>query len=169
MEQSLSPRLARVRQLSLAFRMICRVLLVLTVLLAIGWVIPMLSRQPTRGATPAAYDIGVMVIGLVSLSYFLGGLWMLERLFSVFATGHVFEPSSGRWLKRFGFWIATVMLLPMVLRMGLDWAVFGRLGAIGEGPFAPIVGAFVVGLFLMMLGWVLEEASELQAEQELTV
>jgi hypothetical protein len=34
---------------------------------------------------------------------------------------------------------------------------------------APIFGSILAGLFLIMLGWVLEEAGELQAEQELIV
>ena len=170
MKPTLPPRLVKVRQLSLAFRLVCRVLFVLTVLLGIGLAVPyLLLYQPGVGAKPGAYAVGVMVIGLVSLAYWAAGLWVLERLFSVFVTGRVLDPNSGRWLKWFGFWVATALLLPIGMRMTLDWAAFGRLGAIREGPFAPAIGCFLLGLFLMMLGWVLEEASEPQAEQDLTV
>ena len=168
MQHPLSPRLERIRQVSRGFRMVCRVLIAVAVLLLIGVAIPMAaSYGPGRGAD--LHHVGVGVLGLLSLAYWVAGLWMLERLFSVFVGGRVFDPDSGRWLTRFGFWVATVMLLPLAGRVALDWAAYGRLGAIAEGPFAPAVGALLVGLFLMMLGWVLEEASELQAEQDLTV
>ena len=163
-----SPRLSRVRQISLAFRVMCRVLIVLTVLLLIALAVPMVTSYG-RGSGGDLHYAGVRVLAVLTLIYWVVGLWMLERLFSVFASGRVFAPESGRWLTRFGFWVATVSLLPLGGRMALDWAAYGRLGAVGEGPFAPAVGALFVGLFLMMLGWVLEEASELQAEQDLTV
>jgi len=167
---TVSPRLAKVQQFSLLFRMTCRVLLVGTALAGIGFLVPyLLSSQSSSSDQRDTYSIGVMVIGLLYLTYWGLGLWILERLFNVFVSGRVFDVESGRWLKRFGLWVGTCLLLPLLSRMAWDWANYGRLGAIRDAPLAPVVVCFVVGLFLMMLGWVLEEGSELQAEHDLTV
>lgn len=166
---TLSPRIVKIRQVSSAFCIICRVLLALSVLAGVGLVIPYFLLQRSPAQAPGVYEIGNLMVGLITFTYWASGLWMLERLFNTLLTGPVFDPNSGRWLKRFGFWVMTSLLVPIGLRMALDLAVFGRLGAIAEGPFTPVVGAFFVGLFVMMLGWILEEGSELQAEQDLTV
>ena len=154
--------------MSLMFRTLCLVLTVLALLLLAGGPFYMLLQRPAA-ARADAYSLGVNVIGLVMLAYWAAGPWMLVRLFGVFASGRIFVPESGRWLKRFGFWLATALVVPIVLRMALDMAFYGALGAIRDASFTPVVGALFVGLFLIMLGWVLEEGSELQSEQDLTV
>ncbi len=121
------------------------------------------------GPGPDLYSAGATVIGIGGLCYWLVGAWLLERLFSNFIAGRYFEASSGLWLKRFGFWMATCCLFPFAGRYLWDVAFYGGPGAIRESPMAPIFGSILAGLFLIMLGWVLEEAAEVQAENELTV
>jgi hypothetical protein len=164
-----SSRLEKIRQVSGVFCVICRVFLALALLLVVGGPLYMLLAHRLPAPPPDAFSIGNQSIGLIILTYWSAGIWMLVRLFGVLASGRIFSPESGRWLKRFGFWIATALIVPIVLRMALDMMVFGALGTIRDAPLAPLVGAFFVGLFLIMLGWVLEEGSELQAEQDLTV
>ena len=170
LEPIASPGLDRVRQLSLAFRLFCRACLLLAGLAFISWLAVYLPARSGTGATKNdLYGLAVTVAGMISVAYWVYGLWVMERLFNVLATGRVFEADSGQWLKRLGFWLSTALALPLVSRMAVDWAFFGRLGAIREGPFTPIFAALLAGLFLCMLGWVLEEASRLKAEQDLTV
>ncbi len=167
---TLSPRRIRIQQISRVFRILCRFLLVFTMLICIGIGIPVYLLSARSGSQgPGLYTGGTTAIGIITFAYWGAGLWMLDRLFSVLVSGRLFDPESGRWLKRIGFWIGTALLLPWSLRMAWDMALYGALGAIRDAPLAPIVGGFFVGAFLIMLGWVLEEGSELQAEQELTV
>jgi Protein of unknown function (DUF2975) len=164
-----SARLDKARQLSRGCRLICRLLLAAATLLRIAIAIPMGMSLSASTPTWRAYTLSTDVIGVLSVVYWAAGIWVLERLFNVFVTGRVFDPSSGFWLKRFGFWVATVQLLPFAARATLDMAVFGRLGAVSNTPYTPIIDCLLLGLFLIMLGWVLEEGSDLQAEQDLTV
>ncbi|MDQ3815581.1 MAG: DUF2975 domain-containing protein [Armatimonadota bacterium] len=162
-----SSRREKVQRLSRVFRLMCRVLLAFGSCVIVGLTIPYLLAR--RGPMPDFYSMGATVIGMAGLCYWLLGAWLLERLFSNFIAGRHLESSSGLWLKRFGFWMATCCLFPFAGRYLWDVAFYGAPGAIRETPMAPIFGSILAGLFLLMLGWVLEEAGELQAEQELTI
>lgn len=168
MEKQLSSsRREKVQRLSRVFRLMCRVLLGFGGFVIVGLTIPyMMARS---GPAPDLYSTGATVIGVAGLCYWLVGAWLLERLFSNFIAGRFLETENGLWLKRFGFWMATCCLFPFAGRYLWDVALYGGPGAIKESPMAPIFGSILAGLFLIMLGWVLEEAGELQAEQELTV
>lgn len=164
---SSSSRRAKVRRLSQSFRTLCRVLLGFGGLVIVGLIPPYLMAR--SGPGPDLYSAGATVIGIAGLCYWLVGAWLLERLFSNFIAGRYLEASSGLWLKRFGFWMATCCLFPFAGRYLWDVALYGGPGAIRDTPMAPIFGSILAGLFLIMLGWVLEEAAEVQAENELTV
>lgn len=165
-QASLSRR-ERVSLWSGYFRTLCRILLGCGLLLVIGLLLPYLMAHSGRG--PDFYSMGATIIGFAGVLYWLCGAWLLERLFSNFIAGRYLEASSGLWLKRFGFWMATCCLFPFAARYGWDVLIGGGPGAIRDTPMAPIFGSILAGLFLIMLGWVLEEAAEVQAEQELTV
>ncbi len=157
----LSPRLAALRRISLCFRTVCRALLVLVGLLVIGIAIPAIqSRAPSFAG---------FAVGVASICYGALGLWILDRLFSRFVSGDVLDDATAKWLKRFAIWVGTVQLVPILGRMAVDLMAYGRLGAIRDASFVPAVGCFFVGAFLLMVGWGLEEAAELKAEQSLTV
>lgn len=162
-----SSRREKVQRLSRVFRLLCQVLLGFGGLLIVGLGIPYFLAR--KGPMPDLYSTGATVIGMAGVCYWFVGAWLLERLFSNFIAGRFLEASSGLWLKRFGFWMATCCLFPFAGRYLWDVALFGGPGAIKESPMAPIFGSMLAGLFLIMLGWVLEEAGELQAEQELIV
>lgn len=162
-----SSRREKVRRLSRSFRILCRVLLGFGAFVVVGLIVPYMMAR--TGPGPDLYSTGATIIGVAGLCYWLVGAWLLERLFSNFIAGRFLEASSGLWLKRFGFWMATCCLFPFAGRYLWDVALFGGPGAIRETPMAPIFGSILAGTFLIMLGWVLEEAAEVQAEQELTV
>jgi hypothetical protein len=163
---SLSRR-EKVRRLSRGFRTLCRIFLGLGLLVVIGLIPPYFLAR--TGPGPDWYSAGAGFIGIAGLAYWVGGTWLLERLFSNFVAGRYLEVSSGLWLKRFGFWMATCCLFPFAARYLWDVAFYGGPGAVRETPMAPILGSIMAGLFLIMLGWVLEEAAEVQAENELTI
>jgi hypothetical protein len=162
-----SSRREKVRRMSQGFRTLCRIFLGLGLLVIVGLIVPYVAARSGRG--PDLYSAGATTIGIAGLCYWVAGAWVLERLFSNFVAGRYLEASSGLWLKRFGFWMATCCAFPVGARWLWDVALYGGPGAIRDTPLPPIIGSILVGMFLIMLGWVLEEAAEVQAEQELTI
>src|SRR5687767_32067 len=93
-----SPRLEKIRQVSRVFCVMCRVLLVLALLFVAGGPLYMLLAHKLPASTIDAFTIGNQIVGLIVLSYWAAGIWMLVRLFGVFVSGRIFDAESGRWL-----------------------------------------------------------------------
>src|SRR5688500_6903023 len=125
-------RREKVQRLSSVFRTLCRLMLGFGGFLIVGLAIPYLMLA--SGSKPGLYSTGATVIGMAGLCYWLVGAWLLERLFSNFIAGRFLEASSGLWLKRFGFWMATCCLFPFAGRYLWDVALYGGPGAIKESP-----------------------------------
>lgn len=86
----------------------------------------------------------VAVAGLLGVLV-LGFVWLLRQLFAAFADGQVITADNARTLRR----------------LGITLLVVGGLGL--------NVGVIITGLLLLILGWNLQQALALQAEQALVI
>lgn len=86
----------------------------------------------------------VAVTGLLA-TLILGFTWLLRQLFAAFAEGRVIAADNARVLKR----------------LGIALLVCGGLGL--------NAGIIVAGLLILILGWNLQQALALQAEQALVI
>lgn len=95
--------------------------------------------------------------------YLLLGALLCHRLFRSFERGEAFAMSGVRWLKSVGLWM-----------MGF-WGV-GMLFQISSGWWAESMNlrfdlgvGLLPGLFIFLMGWILEEAHQIAEDQALTV
>ncbi len=86
----------------------------------------------------------VAVAGLLGVLV-LGFVWLLRQLFAAFADGQVITADNARTLRR----------------LGITLLIVGGLGL--------NVGVIITGLLLLILGWNLQQALALQAEQALVI
>jgi len=86
----------------------------------------------------------VAVAGLLGVLV-LGFVWLLRQLFAAFADGQVITSDNARTLRR----------------LGITLLIVGGLGL--------NVGVIITGLLLLILGWNLQQALALQAEQALVI
>jgi hypothetical protein len=86
----------------------------------------------------------VAVAGLLGVLV-LGFVWLLRQLFAAFADGQVITADNARTLRR----------------LGITLLVVGGLGL--------NVGVIITGLLILILGWNLQQALALQAEQALVI
>jgi len=93
---------------------------------------------------PAKRGGTVAVAGLLGVLV-LGFVWLLRQLFAAFADGQVITADNARTLRR----------------LGITLLVVGGLGL--------NVGVIITGLLLLILGWNLQQALALQAEQALVI
>jgi len=93
---------------------------------------------------PAKRGGTVAVAGLLGVLV-LGFVWLLRQLFATFADGQVITADNARTLRR----------------LGITLLVVGGLGL--------NVGVIITGLLLLILGWNLQQALALQAEQALVI
>jgi hypothetical protein len=88
---------------------------------------------------------GFVVVTAVIAFLILGFTWLLRQLFAAFAEGQVITADNARVLKR----------------IGLALLVCGGLGL--------NVGLIAAGLLILVLGWNLQQALALKAEQALVI
>jgi hypothetical protein len=86
----------------------------------------------------------VAVIALLAV-LILGFIWLVRKLFAAFAEGQVITADNARTLKR----------------VGLITVVCGVLGL--------NLGIVIAGLLNLVLGWSLQQALALKAEQDLVI
>ena len=88
---------------------------------------------------------GFVAVTALLATLILGFTWLLRQLFAAFAEGQVITAANARVLKRIGVVIIICGLL------GLN------------------AGILVAGLLILILGWSLQQALALQAEQALVI
>jgi hypothetical protein len=88
---------------------------------------------------------GFVAVTALLATLILGFTWLLRQLFAAFAEGQVIAAANARVLKRIGVVIIICGLL------GLN------------------AGILVAGLLILILGWSLQQALALQAEQALVI
>jgi hypothetical protein len=88
---------------------------------------------------------GFVAVTALLATLILGFTWLLRQLFAAFAEGQVITAANARVLKRIGVVIIVCGLL------GLN------------------AGILVAGLLILILGWSLQQALALQAEQALVI
>lgn len=94
------------------------------------------------------------------------GSWLLVRLFSAYRGLGVFEVASVRKLRDVGLWLAGGTLVTLVFNLTKHlWS---------EGTVAiPLIdsssGSLFAGVFIVLVAWIMEEATDLADEQALTV
>lgn len=163
-----TPRLRRVMKLSRALRLICRILMAGLVLASAATVANVFlgAAPPQNGALP-----GPVYLPAVLLAYlwWFASILLLERMFNAFLHHGVFHPAGARCLK----WLGAIYLLcgtlPVVGFVIQAIADPARVGELLTLVVAALNPALLGGLILLMIGWILEEACELRAEQDLTI
>ncbi|MEY4086818.1 MAG: hypothetical protein RLZZ405_1006, partial [Verrucomicrobiota bacterium] len=88
---------------------------------------------------------GFVAVTALLATLILGFTWLLRQLFAAFAEGRVITADNARVLKR----------------LGIALLVCGGLGL--------NAGIIVAGLLILILGWNLQQALALQAEQALVI
>jgi hypothetical protein len=88
---------------------------------------------------------GFVAVTALLATLILGFTWLLRQLFAAFAEGQVITAANARVLKRIGGVIIVCSLL------GVN------------------AGILVAGLLILILGWSLQQALALQAEQALVI
>ena len=157
-----SPRLRKVEKLSRVCRLICRILLAVIILSALFQLISPLIRMTSISPHLAVYPGYLVNHGIL-----IAGIWIMERVFNSFVERGVFHPGGARWLKWLG---------GLFIGVGL-FHLFGGLYVLTnqESPMVTVanllgtVDSMIIGVFVLMLGWVLEEACELRKQQEFTI
>ncbi len=163
-----TPRLRRVMKLSRTLRLICRILMAGLVLAS-----AVTTVSVFRGTAPpqdggSAGPVYLPAVLLVYLWWF-GSILLLERMFNAFLHRGVFHPSGARFLKWLGamyLFCGTLPVVGFVIQLLGDSAHPGELLGLVVASLNP---ALLGGLILLMIGWILEEACELRAEQDLTI
>ncbi|MEX2578800.1 MAG: DUF2975 domain-containing protein [Verrucomicrobiales bacterium] len=159
-----SPRAGRIRKMSRLLQLGCRLLLGLLLLAAVGVSVPpiqaLLAGTPREAYFPAA---------LLMHLYWGVVLWLLERMFHVFARQDgVFDRRCARYLK----WLGGLFLAGpgIQLLFLIAGATIGDTGySVLLVTLPAIMGRALLGACVLMLGWVVEEGCALHEEQALTV
>ncbi len=164
-----SPRLRRVLKLSRVFRIICWIMMAGLILAAIGVSIPQIQKLFTGGDGDAQTPQQAFFPAALFLhAWWFAAIWFLERMFRSFSTNGVFHPSGARYLKWLGFWFLLSGCIPLVLGM-FSFAIGNLRASEIIAILAPASSPALLGAIILMIGWILEEACELRAEQELTI
>jgi len=99
--------------------------------------------------------------------------WTLFLLFSQFYRGQIFSSDAVFYIRRLGLW---VLLWPVVLFIYPPLLIGGLkvIGLLEHGELSISLGSddfakFIAGAMIMVVGWVMHEATRLKDEQELTI
>lgn len=94
------------------------------------------------------------------------GSWLLVRLFSAYRRVGVFEVASVRKLRDVGLWLAGGTVANLVFNLAKHlWLE----GAVAIPLIDESSGGLFAGVFIVLVAWIMEEATDLAEEQALTV
>lgn len=142
---------------------------------ALLWLLPqfteMVARETAKFGGPITITPVVKTAAVVLNAAHMGvlawGLFALRRLFLRFADGHVFEPDTGRLLRRFGMSLALfAVLTPFVAAATSVLITMGNAGGgqLSIGVSDHEVTLILVGALLVALGSVMADATRLATE-----
>lgn len=107
-------------------------------------------------STPLHIPAAFVVIALLRVGLFCAGGLVLFWWLDLVEAGKFFEGQSVRYFK----WLGRLILV--------DWLAARLLDALAHG-FAPDLEELVIGLFLLLIAWIMDEGRKMQEEQQLTV
>jgi hypothetical protein len=159
-----SSSLARVQKLSRVFRVVCWILLVLLAMLAISVTVPQIQT--------ALYE-GRMVVTAITMSllghlYWAVAVFLLERLFRNFSRHGFFHRDGVRLLKWLGILFVGAGFFQGFMTTAMAASNREVLPYVLTSFFS-MAAQILLGLFLLMLSWVMKEACDLKTQQSLTV
>jgi hypothetical protein len=98
---------------------------------------------------------------------------LLFLLFSQFYKGHIFSLQTATFIRRIGLcvvaWPLLLTLYPPVLILCLKFTGALEHGEIAIGLSSNDLNKLATGIMVMVVGWVMEEATKLKEDQELTI
>jgi hypothetical protein len=172
MEPEISPKLRKIRKVSVILRIMCKVLLVLIAVVGVGAVVSVLfgvggiSYEDTLFRT-AGLPLGsrLMVGAVTSLAFaaLLKCVYHLSRLFGDYAKGEIFTRSAVGELRKFG----VACLLWGVMKF--IWGISLSLTAEPQRTFHGQADSFVIGAILIVIAWFMDMAVDLREENELAI
>lgn len=123
-------------------------------------------NQPVTVATETHF--GLLLNALPVLGLYFAGLWYARSLFAGFAEEAIFTPEAGNRLVRFGTVVALLAPAQIIARaigsviLTIHNPPGTRMLAISvEGMDAAMI---VIGIAIIVLGWVMREAATIAAE-----
>jgi hypothetical protein len=112
--------------------------------------------QPNR-------DLLARAVTAVYLAFWALGFWMFYRLFQTYEHGDILTAESAHRLKRVGFWMIGIWGCGMWFQISKIWWEL-------QPSFRVELGAeLILGVFICLLAWIMEEAHLIAEEQALTV
>jgi hypothetical protein len=101
------------------------------------------------------------------------GLWLLIRLFRLYANGSIFTPEHVTYFRRLGYvllvWTFSGILNHSFLTMIFSLATSPHSLTVSLGLSSTDLTALVVGGIVVMISWIMEEGRKLQDEQTLFI
>lgn len=99
--------------------------------------------------------------------------FLLFRLFTQFYRGSIFSTSVSRQIRQLGLWVVFWPVL-LIVYPPLLIGTLRVAGVIDHGELEIALGTdqmstLVAGVMISVIGWIMEEASWLKQEQELTI
>lgn len=121
----------------------------------------------TTGVRAAAF-----AVSLLPLALYVSGGWNVWRLFRAFADGRIFTEATGRRIGWIGLVIAVLPLASIVT--GSAWSLVASIGnPPGEREISMSLGTnlvgVVLGILLVVVGWVIREAARIADENQFIV
>lgn len=100
-------------------------------------------------------------------------LWQLKKLFSYYAQGKIFTLETTNCIRRTAWTFFTIAFVSIILD-GLLSVILTSNNPVGHRMFSISFGTYqitdiLVGLILVVIAWIMNEACRLQEEMELTV
>lgn len=107
----------------------------------------------------------------ILLALFVGALFQLERLFFLYQSGVFFAVQNASRISKLGMILIGISISEVVLSIFVEWMCFQNISIPAElEPFTPEITfsfdikIFLIGLFLILIARVMQEASELEQE-----
>ena len=181
------PKLNKIRQLSRWLRfsfigLFCIYLLIQVLfwlqapsLLHLGPLqISMLS--PTMLTNPLNWSTKIFcfVISLIPISLFLLMTRFIIYLCRLYEQGIIFTRANSQYLKKIGLTLLIIQFVemtiyPALISLAISWENGPGLLKMSLSTSGINVGLIIVSLFIILIAWIMSEASKLHDEQQLTI
>lgn len=172
MQDEIQKKLRKIKNVSIFFRLICKVLLALITFAGLGAVVCVIFGvggidYDNAIFSTAALTLGHrLVLGAVTALTFAAlfkCLYHLHRLFGDYSRGEIFTRESVGQLRRFG--IACLLWGVMSFVWGLSLA----LSMHPSRPFPGHADSLAIGIVIIVIAWFMDMAVDLREENELTI
>lgn len=172
MQPEISPRLRKIKKVSIILRILCKVLFTLITIVGVAAVVSVLlgvggiSYDDTLFQTAGLSLCRRLIVGAVTALAFTAlfkCVYHLYRLFGDYADGEIFTRSAVGELRKFG----VACLLWGVMKF--VWGISLALSAEPQRTFHGHADSFVIGATLIVIAWFMDMAVDLREENELTI